>query len=209
MPEAPGPLADEPFEPSVLESEVVFEGKVWNVRRDRFQFGDSEITREYVDHTGAVAVLAIDDSERILLIRQYRHPIRSKDWELPAGLLDQDGEDLVDAAKRELAEEVDLKARTWNVLADFHSTPGGSDEALRIYLARDLVDMDEPFERTDEEADIVKRWVHLDEAVDGVLAGRLSNSILQIAVLTASVARTRGWNALRPADAPPPTRTKG
>lgn len=87
-------LRDEPFEPEVLSSDLVYKGWVWDVRSDRVAYGDGEIIREYVDHTGAVAVLALDDDGRVLLIQQYRHPIRHRDWELPAGLLDIEGEDL-------------------------------------------------------------------------------------------------------------------
>ena len=102
------PLADEPASPTVTSSEVVFEGAVWNVKRDTVDYNGSPMVREYVAHTGAVAVLAVDADERVLVIKQYRHPIRSRDWELPAGLLDAEGESKLDAAKRELAEEVDL-----------------------------------------------------------------------------------------------------
>jgi ADP-ribose pyrophosphatase len=108
-----GPLADLHDPAEVVSSERVFAGRVWDIRSDRFRFGGHELVRDYMDHTGAVAVLAVDEQERILLINQYRHPIRSRDWELPAGLLDVDGEDLQSAAVRELAEEVDLAADEW------------------------------------------------------------------------------------------------
>jgi len=168
---------------AVLGSDVVYEGRVWAVRRDRFAYGDGSITREYVDHPGAVAILAVDDDDRVLLIRQYRHPIRCRDWELPAGLLDVHGEDPLQAARRELAEEADLAAARWSLLADFFTSPGGSSESVQVYLARDLSVAPEEFHRMDEEADIEKRWVTLDEAVRGVLERRLRNSILSIAVL--------------------------
>jgi len=187
MPE-PELLADEVVEPRVVSSEAVFEGRVWDVRRDEFEYGDDRIVREYVDHPGAVAVLAIDDEERVLLIQQYRHPIRSRDWELPAGLLDIEGEDPLAAAQRELQEEVDLAAAEWTRLAEFHTSPGGSDELIRVYEARHLTETD-AFARTDEEADIVTRWVDLEEVVGAVLEGRLKNSILTIAVLTAHARR--------------------
>jgi hypothetical protein len=126
------PLVDQLEERPVTSSEVVFEGRVWNVRRDVVGYGSSEITRDYIDHTGAVAILALDDEGRILLIQQYRHPIASRDWELPAGLLDAEGESKLDAAKRELAEEVDLQAADWTELVAFNTSPGGSNEVVTV-----------------------------------------------------------------------------
>jgi 8-oxo-dGDP phosphatase len=199
---SPDPLADELLEPDVLDSELVYDGMVWGIRQERFRYGDGEIRREFMDHTGAVAVLALDDRDRALLIRQYRHPIRAREWELPAGLLDVTGEDALVGAQRELAEEVDLQAAEWHVLVDFLTSPGGSNEALRVYLARGLTATAEVFDRTDEEADIEKRWAELDEIVDAVLAGRVQNSILAIAALAARTARETRWASLRPADAP-------
>jgi ADP-ribose pyrophosphatase len=185
----PAPLADEPASPTVTSSEVVFEGAVWDVRRDTVDYNGSPMVREYVAHTGAVAVLAVDDDERVLVIKQYRHPIRSRDWELPAGLLDAEGEGELDAAKRELAEEADLQATSWDELVSFHTTPGGNDEMVTVYRATGVSATAAAFERSDEEADIEKRWVSLDEIVEGVLAGRLHNSILSIAALAAVVSR--------------------
>lgn len=180
-----GPLADlrEPAE--VVESTTVYAGRVWDVRSDRFRFGGHELTRDYVAHTGAVAVLAVDDEDRVLVINQYRHPIRSRDWELPAGLLDIAGEDPLEAAKRELAEEADLVAAEWRELVTFATTPGGSDEHVTVYEARGLSAAPEVFERTEEEAEIVMRWVPRQEVLDAALAGRIRNSILLIAVLAA------------------------
>ena len=114
----------------------------------------------------------------MLLIKQYRHPVRTREWEIPAGLLDVDGEDPLAAAQRELAEEADLVAAEWAVLADFVTSPGGSDEAIRIYLARGLSATPEAFAREDEEADMELRWVPLDECVDAVLARRVQNPSL-------------------------------
>lgn len=198
------PLADTPVDVEVVESERVFEGHVWNIRRDRFVFGDETITREYMDHTGAVAVLALDEEDRVLLIKQYRHPIRRRDWEIPAGLLDVAGEDPLEAAQRELAEEADIEASEWNVLAEFYTTPGGSDEAIRVYLARGIRPTASPHAREAEEADMETRWVSLDECVDAVLDRRIQNPSLVVAVLAARIARDRGWTSLAPADEPWP-----
>jgi len=191
----------------VTQTETVFEGHVWNLRRDEFVYGDGAIVREYVDHSGAVAVLALDDDGRVLLIRQYRHPVGFRDWEIPAGLLDVPGENPLEAAKRELAEEADLTAERWDVLSDFFTSPGGSDEAIRIYLARGLAPTPEAFARTEEEADIEVRWAPLDEVVDAVLARKLQNPSLVIAALAAAAGRAREWSTLGAADAPWPGRS--
>jgi ADP-ribose pyrophosphatase len=191
-----GPLADQRDPAELLERETVFEGKVWDVVRDRVRFGAGELVREYVRHTGAVAVLAIDDDDRVLLINQYRQPIGTRDWEIPAGLLDVEGEEPLAAAKRELAEEADLQASEWSDPITFHSTPGGSDEVLHVYEARGL-SATMTFDRIDEEAEIVLRWAPLDEVVDAVLDGRLHNAILMIAVLSATVRNGRARSAER------------
>ena len=181
----------------MVSSERAFAGKVWDIRRETFRYGDGEVVREFVDHTGAVAVLALDADERVLLIQQYRHPIGERDWELPAGLLDIAGEDPAVAAGRELEEEADLVAGSLQLLTEFYTTPGGSNESIRIYLARDLAATAEAFARAEEEADILVEWVPLDDAVAAVLDGRLHNSILMLGVLTAAAARDRGWSTLR------------
>ncbi|HWU60244.1 MAG TPA: NUDIX hydrolase [Microbacteriaceae bacterium] len=198
-------LRDDPAQVNLLSSDVVFDGAVWNVRRDRFAYNGEPIVREYIDHTGAVAILAMDEQDRVLLIKQYRHPVRYRDWEIPAGLLDVTDEEPLAAAKRELAEEADLQAGRWNVLSEFYSSPGGSDEAIRIYLARDLSSIP-AFERTAEEADIEVRWVPLDTLVDAVLARDVQNPSLTIGALAAQVSRARGWTDLGPGDAPWPRR---
>jgi ADP-ribose pyrophosphatase len=202
------PLTDEVVPVTVVSSDVVFAGKVWDIRSEEFHYGDHTIVREYMDHTGAVAILAIDDEDRVLLIKQYRHPIGTSEWEIPAGLLDIDGESPVLGAMRELAEEADVVASEWFLLSDFYSTPGGSNEAIRIYLARGLSASDETFERTEEESDIETRWVPLDDAVAAVLGRTVGNSILSIAVLTAFASRAGGWASLGAADAPWPRHPK-
>ncbi|WP_353809679.1 NUDIX domain-containing protein [Agromyces sp. SYSU T00194] len=206
--QTPGPLADEyaPIEP--VESTRVFEGRVWDLRRDTVEYGDGRIVRDYVDHTGAVAVLALDENDRAFLIKQYRHPVRTRDWEIPAGLLDVDGEPPLAAAQRELAEEADLEADQWSVLTEFWNTPGGSNEAIRIYLARGLRATPHPFPREAEEADMEARWVPLDELVEAVLARRVQNAAVVIAALAATASRAAEWSTLAPADAPWPAHPK-
>lgn len=179
-------LRDEPFQPEVLQSDLVYEGAVWNVRDDRVRYGDGEIRRQYVAHTGAVAILALDDQGRVLLIQQYRHPIRHRDWELPAGLLDMPGEEPLAAAQRELAEEADLVAAHWEPLVSSWTTPGGNDEVIHVFLASGVSTANEAHARVDEEADIRVEWVPIDAAVAAVLDGRMRNGILSIGVLAAA-----------------------
>ncbi|MFD1720650.1 NUDIX domain-containing protein [Amnibacterium endophyticum] len=202
MPESQaGPIADVPETHPVTARTEVFHGRVWDVASETFDYDGTSITREVILHPGAVAILALDDEDRVLLIRQYRHPQRSRMWEIPAGLMDMAGESPLAGAQRELGEEADLAAATWHVLAEFANTPGGSDETIRIYLARDVSALP-AFERHDEEADIEVRWVPLDEVVDAVLARRVQSPSLVFGALAAQAARSRGWATLAPADEP-------
>ena len=204
---APSPR-DERAEVEIVSTETKLHGWVWNITSDTFRLGDGELTREYLDHTSAVAVLALDDDDRLALIRQYRHPVRHRDWELPAGLLDAPAESPLETAKRELAEEADLAAREWHLLLDFFTSPGGSSESIRIFLARGLAPTPERYARTAEEAEIVVEWLSLDDAVDAILAGDLHNPAVLHAVLAASESRRRGWTTLRDPGTPWPTRSR-
>ena len=198
---ADGLLADVPEHHPVVERRLIHQGRVWNVAAERFDYRGTPITRELIEHPGAVAILAMDEQEKILLIRQYRHPIRARVWEIPAGLLDMAGESPLAGAQRELGEEADLAADTWHVLADFQNSPGGSNETIRVYLARDVRAVP-AFERHDEEADIEVRWVDLDDVVDAVLTRRVQSPSLVVGVLAAQAARARDWATLAPGDEP-------
>lgn len=179
-------LRDEPLEPEVVASEVVYRGAVWDVRSDTVRYGDGEIERQYVEHPGAAAIVAIDDDGQVVLIQQYRHPLRLRDWEIPAGLLDVEGEPPLETARRELAEEVDLVASHWQPLVALRTSPGGNDEVVHIFLARGLSDAPEAFARAEEEADMRVARIPLDDAITGVLEGRLTNGILATGVLAAA-----------------------
>ena len=147
------PLADEPFASPVLASRLGFEGKKWTIVSDEVEIAGDVVTRDVLRHPGAVAVAAVDEAGRVLLIRQYRHPVRATLWEIPAGLLDSPDEPLFEVGRRELAEEVDLGARRWDVLADFYASSGCTDERVRVYLARGLFDAEPTgFVREAEEA---------------------------------------------------------
>ncbi|GAB3554045.1 NUDIX hydrolase [Arthrobacter tumbae] len=203
-----GAVADRQSPRRLLNSTTAFSGKIWDVVSETFRLDDDgePITREYIQHPGAVAILAMDDADRVLLLRQYRHPVRMDLWEIPAGLLDIDGEDFAVAAARELAEEADVTASTWHVLSDLFLSPGSSSEALRIYLAQGIkeVPRDERHTRTHEEAEIELAWVPLPDAVQAVLEGRIHSPSAAAAVLAAAAAKTSGYRSLRPADAPWP-----
>ncbi|WP_086829160.1 NUDIX domain-containing protein, partial [Streptomyces sp. NRRL B-24572] len=157
---------------------------------------------------GSVAVLALDEQDRVVVLRQYRHPVRQRLWEIPAGLLDVPGENPLHAAQRELYEEAHIKAEDWRVLADVYTTPGGCDEAVRIFLARDLAEAEgERFEVSEEEADMELARVPVGDLVRGVLAGELHNNCLVVGVLSLVAARAgEGLDALRPASTPWPAR---
>jgi len=197
-------VGDEPATLEVVASEIVLTGLVWDVRRDTVRLGDGQtVTRDVIVHTGAVGIVALDDDERVLMLRQYRHPVRSYLWEPPAGLLDVAGESALDCAKRELVEEAHLTADEWHVLVDFYNSPGGSEESFRCFLARGLhpVPESDRHEGEGEERDMPIRWVPLDDARDLVLAGRLHNPTSVCGILAAHDSRERGWATLRDGDA--------
>lgn len=184
-----------------------FRGRVMSVRTDDVEFGEQVHARDYIVHFGAVAVVALDDADRVLVIQQYRHPVAAKTWEIPAGLLDLPDEDPLTAVQRELAEEAGYLATEWSVLTDYATTPGGSTELIRIYLARGLTQMSER-PRTDEaeEQDMPVEFIDLDSLRDAILAGRIANTSLVTGGLAAVAARATGWTSLRPAISPWPMR---
>lgn len=166
-------IQDTPEEWPVTATETPFTGNKTSVRTDDVVMPDgSVVRRDYQVHPGSVAVLALDDAGRVLVLRQYRHPVRHKLWEIPAGLLDIPGENPLHAAQRELYEEAYVKAEDWRVLTDVYTTPGGCDEAVRIFLARNLSEADgERFEVSEEEADMELARVELKELVRGCSPG--------------------------------------
>lgn len=191
-----------PHDYVLRRSERVYDGPMISLRRDELAMpGDTQAWRDVVEHPGAVAVVALDDQDRVVLVRQYRHPVGRPLDELPAGLLDKDGEPALHTAKRELAEEAGLAATDWQLLVDLLTSPGMSDEATRIYLARDLRDVERDIQEH-EEAELTSSRVPLSELADGVLAGRYENALLIAGVLAAERAARHGFRGLRPADAP-------
>lgn len=207
-------LRDDPVVPVVTSSELVVQGRVFDLRRDVVDLGEhGSVTREYLDHVGAVIVVAlreIDGVDHLVMIRQYRHPVRRAEWELPAGLRDVAGEAPALTAARELAEEVELRATRWDLLVDLFASPGSTSEVMRIFLAREVsLVTDGAFERTGEEAGITGMWVSLDDAYAAVLEGRIHNPGAVVGIMAAWGSRQRGWASLRPADSPWPWYARG
>ncbi|MBF8189190.1 NUDIX hydrolase [Nonomuraea sp. K274] len=199
-------ITDTPEVWDVVDTKERFEGYVIRVVTDTVKMPRDEVAdRDYVVHPGAVAVLALDDQDRVLMIRQYRHPTRHLMWELPAGIRDVAGEPLVATAARELAEEAGYRAETWYTLIDLRSSPGMSDERVRVFLARDLTEIpeeDNSFVHRHEEIDMPVEWVPLADAVENALMGMIHSSPAVAGILAAYAASVEGFALLRPADAP-------
>ena len=170
---------------TVLDSEQLCESPILAVRSDMVEMpGASTAHREIVEHFGAVAIVALDQDQRLAMVKQYRHSLQRRLWEIPAGLLDKAGEDPLSCARRELREEAGLSAGSWQLLLDVASSPGFCDEVIRVYLAQDLQKVEQP-PREDEELDMEVTWVDLTEAHDRVLAGEIYNSTAIAAILSA------------------------
>jgi ADP-ribose pyrophosphatase len=190
----------------VESSEDVHVGRVMALRVDHVVMpGGRVATREIVEHAGAVAIAALDEDDRLMMIFQYRHAVRRRLWEIPAGLLDHAGEDPAEAAARELMEEAGLEATDWSVLVDVVPSPGFSDEAVRAFLARGLTEVQRPDLGDDEEADLELRWIPLDDAVAMVLSGEIVNAVTVASILAIRVIKD-GHGTTRKPDAEWPDR---
>jgi len=180
----------------VVESKERFKGAIFSVHSDLVTMpGGSTAWRDRTHHLGAVAVAAVDDQGRVALVRQYRHPLGAVLWELPAGLADVEGESGLLTGQRELAEEADLRAERWDLLLDLHTSPGYSDEHLRVFLARGLSPVPESDRHTreHEEAELTTAMVDLDEAVAMVLRGEITNATTVAGVLAAARVLGQGF----------------
>jgi ADP-ribose pyrophosphatase len=189
----------------VVESRLKYDGALVKVRVDTVVQPDgSRAEREVVEHVGSVAIVAVDDQQRVLLIRQYRHPAGQYLQELPAGLCDKPGEPPLDAAQRELAEEAQLRGAAWRTLVDLRPSPGISTEVCRVYLAERLETVEQAGGRPDEKSELRSRWVPLRQAVSEVLAGRITNDLAVAGLLAAAAGADAAPARTRPADAPWP-----
>jgi 8-oxo-dGDP phosphatase len=199
-------IRDVPERWPVASSAELARGPLLRVRTDTVRMPDGQTAdREIVEHPGAVAVLGLDESGQVLMIRQYRHPVGRLLWEIPAGLRDKPGEPPLATAERELLEETGYRAADWRVLGDFLTAPGFSTERLRIFLARGLTRVPESereYVRQHEEAYLVLAWVPLEQALAGILAGDLHNGVAALGILSAYATREDDFEALRRADAP-------
>lgn len=191
-------LADFPDARKILNSAVTYRGRVWEIVRDEIQFADEVIVRDYLRHPGAVAIVAVDENNQVLLINQYRHPVGQTMIEIPAGMLDDFNEDPLSAAKRELLEESGYVAKDWKTLIDVCTTPGSSSEAIRIYLARDLQFEPNPnYVKKSEEAEITVSFAPLSDAVSAIFGGLIQSPTAVSGILALNSA---DLDALRPAD---------
>ena len=185
----------------VISSETVYRGRVVDLRRDIVAMpGSTTSQRDVVVHPGAVGVVALR-GDQVLLVNQYRHPVGRRLDELPAGLLDVPGEPGLRCAQRELMEEAGYAADTWHVLVDVLTSPGMTDESIRIFLARDVRPVDRDVQEH-EELEMTVRWTPLESAVRAALDGSLENAACAVGVLAAWAAARDQFAGLRPPDAP-------
>ena len=174
---------DQPESIPVDTQKVVYSGRIWDVVQDTFQFADQTLVRDFVAHPGAVAVVAVDDTNRILLVNQYRHPVKSTLWELPAGLRDLAGEPPIETAKRELLEETGYMADQLEPLISFFPSPGGLSEEIQVFVGTGLTRAVSDFIREGEERTMTSAFFPLDQVVDSILSGGIKNGPCALAVL--------------------------
>lgn len=187
---------------TTVGSELLMDAPILAVRRDEVVMpGGNTAYREVVEHMGAVAVVAVNADGNIAMVRQYRHSVGQRLWELPAGLLDVKGEDPVTGARRELAEEAGVSAHKWGLLTDLVTSPGFCEETVRVFLAQELGSAERLQDTGDEEADMDVEWVPLDKARDMIFRGDVVNSIAIAGIFAASEVLA-GRAEARPADAP-------
>jgi ADP-ribose pyrophosphatase len=156
-----------------VDSRMEWEGRIAKVRVDTVRFDDGEeAEREVVEHPGAVAIVA-HDGETLYLVRQPREAVGEQALlELPAGKLDEPGEDERATAERELAEEIGKGARTWEKLTSFYTTPGFADEEMHLYLATDLYDREAETEENERIEVVEVPLERLDEAIEECADGK-------------------------------------
>lgn len=175
--------SDRPLDVPIVSSRLIHKGMVWNLVSETFEFEGEELTREFIDHTGAVAVLAINDNDEIMMLRQYRHPVRKLLMEIPAGLRDIEGESPLETAKRELLEEASLEADSFEELVSFFTTPGGNSEDIQIFVATGLREVESGHVLTGEERTMEKIWVPVSQALAQVLDSKIMSPSAVVAIM--------------------------
>jgi ADP-ribose pyrophosphatase len=198
-------LADTAVDRHVVRSTQRFHGRVWDIRTDIVDLGDGEqVERDVVAHPGAVGIIAVDENQQVLLVRQYRHPVSAMLWEPPAGLLDVAGEDPLAAAQRELFEEAGYRAARWSVLLDVFMSPGGSGESVRLFLAQELTAVAEAerFLGEAEEREMIARWVPLEQVAAGLFSGELHSPLCVMGILAVTRVLVDGDAVTRPVESP-------
>jgi len=196
-------IRDEPTQLEVSKQQLQYQGAKWRLVTDDVKLSDDLVVRrDVVEHPGAVGVVALDADDQVVLIQQYRHPVAATLWEVPAGLLDEEGETPLATARRELFEEAHLHADQWHLLLDLYSSPGMSSETVRVFLARGLSEVADAdrHEQTEEEHNMPSARVPLDQACEWVLQGRIHNALAVAGLLAAKLHRQRDWAGLRDPD---------
>jgi 8-oxo-dGTP pyrophosphatase MutT (NUDIX family) len=191
----------------VLSSRERLKNRVFRIVTDEVRMPDGEVAeRDFMRHVGAVGVVALDADDNVVMLRQYRHALGREIWELPAGLIDVPGEELAEAAARELAEEADLRAARYDLLIDTNPSPGCSDEIIRLFLARGLDEVPEAerHRRTHEEAGMTVTRVPLETALAMALSGEITNAACLVGIFATAQAKARNWETLRQVDEPLP-----
>lgn len=179
-------IQDQPAGIPANSHQQLFKGYVWEVVQEIFTFEGQAVDRDFIRHPGGVSVVAVNADNEVLMIRQYRRPVDSYLWEIPAGLRDVNGEDPMEAAKRELAEEALMAAGEIEPLGAYYNTPGGSNELNTIFLARDLKPIVTDYVQTDEEVDLRPTWVPMVEALAAIEAGHVKNPNAVVGILLAA-----------------------
>jgi ADP-ribose pyrophosphatase len=165
-----------------LDSQTVYQGKLLTVNEDTVRLPDGSTSRrEYIVHPGAAVIIAMPDTNTVVMERQYRYAMNAHVYELPAGKIDS-GEQPLETAKRELFEETGYHAREWRHLITTHPVVGYSNERIELYLARDLEHVGA---RLDAGEFLDVFTLGLAEALDWVRAGRITESKTQLALLLA------------------------
>lgn len=172
------------LEEKMAESLEIFDGEILHVYKDTVTLPNGDAAnREVIRHVGAVCVIPVTDDGKVILERQFRYPVSRIITEIPAGKLNSKDEDRLEAAKRELAEETGITADEWTDMGLYYPAPAYSDEKITMYLARGLHRGEQKLDE-DEFLNVIE--IPLEEMVQLVLDGRITDGKTQVAVLKAA-----------------------